>query len=196
MRILLVTSVLIALASPLTAENPINNDTTASEVSHPRQQSLLERIELALDSVIKAPFDVADEPLIEIIAILQADYDIPILFDHSALSELAISPETEVTLHVRNITFRKTLELLFRQSGLEDLTFVVDDEVLLAGVAEHPPEDDGRARRRPVLPHVRAQRAPFRPIAKTRNAVRTRMLTSSHSDRPVRYATSSATRWS
>lgn len=94
-------------------------------------QSAEERIEAVLDMPLKTPLDFTELPLIEIINTLQEEYNLPIVFDHAALDEVAISPETEITVNLRNITLRSALNLMFRQSGVEDLTYVIDDEVLL-----------------------------------------------------------------
>lgn len=89
------------------------------------------RIEAALDTPLKSPLAYEDQPLIEIIATLSEEYDIPILFDNAALEEVAISPDSEVSIKLRNISLRSALNLMLRQPGLEDLTFMIDDEVLL-----------------------------------------------------------------
>ena len=90
-----------------------------------------ERIQSALREPLKAPLEHTEEPLNEVINLLQEDYDIPIVFDNAALDEVAISAETEVTVNLRNITLRSALNHLFKQPGIEDLTYVIDDEVLL-----------------------------------------------------------------
>lgn len=93
-------------------------------------------IEAALDSKLKSPLEYQEQPLNEVIAVLQEEYNIPILFDNAALEEVAISPDTQVTVNLRNITLRSALRLILRQPGLEDLTFVVSDEVLLITTEE------------------------------------------------------------
>ena len=90
-----------------------------------------ERIQSALREPLKAPLDFTEVPLNEIINTLQDEYDIPIVFDTAALDEVAISPETEVTVNLRNITLRSALNLMLKNPGIEDLTYVIDEEVLL-----------------------------------------------------------------
>jgi hypothetical protein len=90
-----------------------------------------ERIEAALDQPIKSTLAFTELPLIEIFNTLQDEYDIPIVFDNGALDEVAISPETEITVILRNITLRSALKLMLQQPGVEDLTYVIDSEVLL-----------------------------------------------------------------
>ena len=94
------------------------------------------RIEAALRETLKAPLEYEDQPLNEIISILQEEYEIPIIFDNAALEEVAISPDTEVTINLRNITLRSALNHILRQPGLEDLTYAVNDEVLLITTEE------------------------------------------------------------
>ncbi len=96
-----------------------------------------ERIQAILREPLKAPLDYEDEPLIDVLQQLQEEYEIPIQIDTAALDELAISPETEVTAAgLRNISLRSALNLMLRQPGLEDLTYVFDQEVLLITTIE------------------------------------------------------------
>ena len=95
-----------------------------------------ERIQAALREPLKAPLQYEDQPLNEIINTLQDDYDIPIMFDNAALEEVAISPDTEITVNLRNISLRSALNHMLRQPGLEDLTYTIDDEVLLITTEE------------------------------------------------------------
>ena len=95
-----------------------------------------ERIEGILDKPLLTPLLYQDQPLNEIIEALASEYDIPILFDNSALDEVAISPDTEVTISLRNIPFRSALNHILRQPGLEDLTYTVADGVLLITTEE------------------------------------------------------------
>lgn len=90
-----------------------------------------EKIEAVLNELLKSPLQYEDQPLNEVINTLQDEYDIPIIFDNVALDEVAISPDTEVTINLRNISLRSALNLILKQPGLEDLTYVVSEEVLL-----------------------------------------------------------------
>ena len=73
-----------------------------------------------------------EEPLNNVIDVIKEEYDIPIMFDEAALEELGITSDTEVTINLRNVSLRSALNhLLSRSPGLEDLTYVIDDEVLL-----------------------------------------------------------------
>jgi len=90
-----------------------------------------DRIDAVLDGQLKAPLDFIDAPLFDVVNKLQEDYGIPILFDAAALDEVAISPDTEVTVSLSYITLRSALDLLLRQPELQDLTTIIDKEVLL-----------------------------------------------------------------
>lgn len=98
--------------------------------------SAANRIEAALRKPLKAPLQYDEQPLNEIIDTLASDYEIPIIFENAVLEEVAISPDTQVTVNLRNVSLRSALNLILRQPGLEDLTYTVDDEVLLITTKE------------------------------------------------------------
>ena len=99
-------------------------------------ESTEDRIEKVLRQQLKAPLEFIDTPLTDVVAQLQEEYEIQIIFDHSALEEVAISPETEVSTNLRNISLKSALELMLGEPGLEDLTFMIDREVLLITTEE------------------------------------------------------------
>jgi len=90
-----------------------------------------ERIQTALRGPLKLPLDFIDTPLLDVMTQLSEDYEIPIQFDRSALDEVAISPDTEVTITISNVSLRSALNLMLKEPELQDLTYVIDDEVLL-----------------------------------------------------------------
>lgn len=94
-------------------------------------QDAEDRIEATLDSVLKAPLAFIEVPLQDVIQQFQDEYRFPIIFDNSALNEVAISTETELSISVGNISLRSALDLMFKEPGLEDLTYIIDNEVLL-----------------------------------------------------------------
>ncbi len=120
----------LVLSAPMSAEEQAD-DQIGRGVGGGSTMSAEERIEAALDQSLKAPLDFTELPLIEILNTLQDQYDIPIVFDNAALDEVAISPDTEITVSLRNITLRSALKLMLQQPGVEDLTYVIDSEVLL-----------------------------------------------------------------
>lgn len=90
-----------------------------------------ERIQSALQQQLKAPLEFDQLPLNEILNIIQEEYDIPIIIDSAALEEVIVSPDTEIDVNIRNVSLRSALNLMFKQPGVEDLTYVIDEEVLL-----------------------------------------------------------------
>ena len=120
----------LVLSAQMSAEEQAD-DQIGRGVGGGSTMSAEERIEAALDQPLKAPLDFTELPLIEIVDTLQDEYDIPIVFDNAALDEVAISPDTEITASLRNITLRSALKLMLQQPGVEDLTYVIDSEVLL-----------------------------------------------------------------
>lgn len=100
-----------------------------------------ERIEEILNETLKAPLQYEDQPLNEVINTLQEEYDIPIIFDNAALDGVAISPDTEISINLRHLSLRSALNLILRQPGLEDLTYLVTEEVLLITTEEKANEN-------------------------------------------------------
>ena len=56
------------------------------------------------------------------------------MFDTAALEAVAASPDVEVTINISNVTLRSALELMLKE--VEDLTYIVDNEVLLITTEE------------------------------------------------------------
>ncbi len=104
--------------------------TQATQVANAVQRAE-DRIDAVLDKQLKAPLDFVDTPLQDVVDHLQKEYEIPILFDTAALDEVAISVGTEITARLKYISLRSALDLMLRQPDLEDLTYVIDREVLL-----------------------------------------------------------------
>jgi hypothetical protein len=92
-------------------------------------RSAEERIELQLKQPLQTPLEFVETPLNNLMQVIAEEYDIPVQFDNAALEAVAQSPETEVTVSVGDVSLRSALDLIFR--GTEDLTYIVDNEVLL-----------------------------------------------------------------
>lgn len=100
------------------------------------------RIEAELDRILPEPLDFMEIPLVELMQIIAEQYEIQVVFDTAALDSLAISPETEVTVKLRDISLHSALDLVLSSSPeTEELTYLVDDEVLLI-----TSEDEAQAR--------------------------------------------------
>lgn len=95
-----------------------------------------DEIEGTLDLPLKAPVKHKEQPFHEVMNALQEAYNLPIVIDLAALEEVAITPETKVTVDLRNISLRSALKMILKQPDLTDLTFIVDDEILLITTKE------------------------------------------------------------
>ncbi len=95
-----------------------------------------QRINAALDQQLKTPLSYEEEQLDIVLNAISDEYDLPIVFDKTTLDQIAISPESEVSVNLRNISLRATLNLMFKEPGLEDLCYLIDEEVLLITTTE------------------------------------------------------------
>jgi hypothetical protein len=106
------------------AANPFAGDDAV-----PSRELAERRIEFILDQPLPSPLDYPETPLNTITSIISEELDIPVKFDTKALEAIAVSPDVEVTVSLRNVTLRSALELMLGQ--VEGLTYIVDKEVLL-----------------------------------------------------------------
>ena len=145
----LVAVVGLAVSGPLVAQQPVADSFGAGEVHQAQPpavqvrtvaQDAEQRINTALDQRLKTPLNYDGEQLDIVLAAIADEYDIPIVFDKAALDEVAISPESEVTVNFRNISLQSALKIMFKEPGLEDLCYVVDEEVLLITTQERANE--------------------------------------------------------
>lgn len=118
-----------------------NNSPGLGAASHAEVENAEERIEAILDQRLKTPLEFEEQPLSDACAQIADEYELPIMFDNAALDEIAISPDTEVTLApVQNVMLRSALNLMLKQPGLEDLTYIIENEVLLFTTKERANE--------------------------------------------------------
>ena len=99
-------------------------------------QDAEQRIERALDQPLREPLDFVEQPLRDVANILSETYNIPIQFDTAALDAVAASPDVEVNSQINNVTLRSALDLMLGNSGAEELTYIIDNEVLLITTQE------------------------------------------------------------
>jgi hypothetical protein len=114
------------------SNTPESEDGNASDSPGDARQ----RIERVLNQPLKQPLEFIEQPLRDVATILAETYDIPIQFDTKALDAVAASPDVEVSVQIANVTLRSALELMLKTAGAEELTYVVDDEVLLITTLE------------------------------------------------------------
>jgi hypothetical protein len=92
------------------------------------------RIKEALDRPLKSTgLEFTQQPLRDVVAFLQEEYQIPIHIEVAALEDAGLTEDEEVTVSVQNVTLRSALRLVLRQS---QLTSYVRDEVLLISTPE------------------------------------------------------------
>ncbi len=118
-----------------------NNSPGLEAADQAEVENAEERIEAILDQWLKSPLEFEEEPLFDACAQIADEYALPIMFDNAALDEVAISPDIEVTLApVQNVMLRSALNLMLKQPGLGDLTYIIENEVLLFTTEERANE--------------------------------------------------------
>jgi hypothetical protein len=95
-----------------------------------------ERIVTALQSRVRAPIEFVETPLREVATYLAEEYGFPVIIDVAAFDAVAASPDMPVTFSIQNVSLRSALKLMLKNVGGEDLTYVVDNEVLVLTTAE------------------------------------------------------------
>jgi hypothetical protein len=88
------------------------------------------RIYGALREPLREPLDFVEQPLRDVVTIISDTYDIPIQFDNAALDAVAASPDVEVSIQISNVSLKSAMELMLKNAGAEELTYIVDNEVL------------------------------------------------------------------
>lgn len=104
------------------------------------EESTAQLINDKLDEPLRTPLSFEGEQLNIVLEVIADEYEIPIVFDKAALDEVAISPESEVTFNLRNVSLRSALRLMLLEPGLEDVTFAIHNEVLLITTKEREAE--------------------------------------------------------
>ena len=94
------------------------------------------RIYGALRQPLRERLDFVEQPLRDVVNIISETYDIPIQFDTAALDAVAASPDVEVSIQIDNVSLKSAMELMLKNAGAEELTYIVDNEVLLITTQE------------------------------------------------------------
>lgn len=94
-------------------------------------------IEKILDEPLKGPLQFENQPLNEVIDFIREEYKLPMMISTSHLDEVAISPDTEVTIDLDKISLRSALNIITDQPGLEETCFAVIDETPMITTEEH-----------------------------------------------------------
>jgi hypothetical protein len=94
-------------------------------------------IEKILDERLKGPLKFDNQPLREVIDFIREDYKLPMMFDIISLEEVAISPDTEISIDLDQINLRSAINIITQQPGLEDTCFAVINEMPMITTEEH-----------------------------------------------------------
>ena len=98
----------------------VGEDSSAEQVA---------RIYKALRSPLKeAGLDYTEQPLEEVVSLLQEEYDIPIKLDLPAMKEIKSEPDRPVSVNLHGISLGAALRLMLKEL---DLTYGIHDEILL-----------------------------------------------------------------
>lgn len=145
-RCAIVLAASIALVTPLGAEDPSTNDSPESLIAHQEYSPAIaeQRIEKALAMPLRAPLEFVDMPLTQVVEVLAEEYDIPIVFDKTAIDAVGptgwslsrketvpCSPEVAVSMSIDGVSLRSALNLILRNACQGNLTYIIEDEVLL-----------------------------------------------------------------
>ncbi|MBA3484836.1 MAG: sigma-70 family RNA polymerase sigma factor [Pirellulales bacterium] len=109
-------------------------DSSAGGIDLYQRSDAERKIVAALQSRLSGPLDFAQVPLREVVQMLGQEYGVQILFDHAALNALALSPDMEVTLQIRDVPLRSALRHMLNDLGVLD--YLVRDDVLLITTKE------------------------------------------------------------
>jgi hypothetical protein len=94
-------------------------------------------IEKILDEPLKSPLKFENQPLQAVIDCIREEYKLPMMIDNMSLEQVAISPDTEVSIDLEQISLRSALNLITQQPGLEDTCFAVINEMPMITTEEH-----------------------------------------------------------
>jgi hypothetical protein len=101
----------------------------------PDKRAAVERINAALGE--ETAIECIEFPLAELVEYLEDLHKIPIEIDTKALDEAGLGSDVPVTRNLKGITLDSALTLLLKEL---ELTYVVDNEVLLITTPEHADE--------------------------------------------------------
>jgi hypothetical protein len=148
---------IVGLAVLLTACRPLatKGDIAASGAVEKAER----RIDSILDGPLRTPLDYQEAPLDHVLAALQEEYDVPFQFNRQAFEALTIAPDVKVSLTIRGVTLRSSLELLL--ASVEGIDYVVDHEaVIITSTNEAASRMVMRVYRVSDLPVMRSVKSP------------------------------------
>jgi hypothetical protein len=97
------------------------------------------RIEQALAAPLHSNgWDFNEQPLTDIVNLLQDEYRFPIQLNKPALEEAGLDPSSKTTVSLRGISLSSALRVMLKQ---HQLTYVIQDEVLMITTKEDAEKD-------------------------------------------------------
>lgn len=118
----------------LTEEEPPLRPIRDTLRSEPLSTDYIEEI---LDEPLRGPLQFENQPLNEVIDFIKKEYMMPMMIDIAHLEEVAISPDTKITIDLEHISLRSALNIITQQPGLEDTCFAVINEMPMITTEEH-----------------------------------------------------------
>lgn len=120
----------LGLEKPPAAVDSAANDGDGRSIDLFHRSPIERRILATLEKQLSHRLDFPATPLSEVVAFIEDAYGVQIVYDIHALDIIALSPESEVNIQLRDIPLRSALRLILRQLD-ETLTYMVADDVLL-----------------------------------------------------------------
>jgi hypothetical protein len=129
-------------SAPSTPEKQSTTDNSATDFWQCVVQgdpAATKRIEQALAAPLHSNgWDFTNQPLKDVVTLLQDEYRIPIQLNTSALEEAGIDPSQKTTISLRGVSLSSALRLMLKQ---HQLTYVIQDEVLMITTKEDAEKD-------------------------------------------------------
>lgn len=118
----------ILITSQTKAEQVAGAEQPPDQYTYRMSEANVRRIEAALESETTIEFP--GNPLRDVTEYLSQIHNMPILIDETALADVGISSDEEVSLVISDITLRSAMELLLENVAGVELDYVIRDEVL------------------------------------------------------------------
>lgn len=115
-------------------EEPLLRPVRDTLRSEPLSTDYIEKI---LDEPLKGPLKFESQPLSGVIDFIREEYQLPMMFDSMSFEEIAVSPDTEISIDLNNISLRSALNIITEQPGLEEACFAVINEMPMITTEEH-----------------------------------------------------------
>lgn len=118
----------VLITSQMKAEQAAEAERASDQYTYRVSEANARHIEGALESETTIEFP--GNPLRDVMEYLSQIHNMPIIIDETALSDLGISSDEEVSLVISDITLQSALDLLLENVAGIELDYVIKDEVL------------------------------------------------------------------